>query len=84
MLQTNKILIKILTKCLEYVEIFFVDLTIELLKNTNNNKHIIKLENGKQLSYKSIYVLSPLKLKTLKIYNEIVKAGQLDQLLVAY
>ncbi len=40
------------------------------------NKHTIKLIDGKQSPYGPIYILSPVKLKTLKIYIEIyLKTG---------
>lgn len=37
-----------------------------LLKPTNMDKHAIKLETSKQLSYKPIYNLKPIELKTFK------------------
>lgn len=45
----------------------FFKLAIEFPKNTSINKLTIKLINGKQLSYMSIYVFS-LEVETLKIY----------------
>lgn len=46
-------------------------LAIELLKNTGINKYAIELIEDTQSFYKLIYILSPIKLKTLKIYIEI-------------
>ena len=41
---------------------------MELLKNTGINENAIKLKEGKQPPYKSIYSLGPVELKTLKTY----------------
>ena len=38
------------------------------MEQTNLNKHTIKLEGDKQLFYRPIYSLGPIKLKTLKTY----------------
>ena len=43
---------------------------MELLKHTRINNHVIKLEKDKQLPFRLIYSLKPVKLKTLKIYIE--------------
>lgn len=43
---------------------------INLFKNKDINKYIIKLVKGKHLLYKSIYTLSLVKLKTLKTNNK--------------
>lgn len=34
------------------------------------NKHTIELREGKQPSYRLVYILSPVELETLKIYIE--------------
>lgn len=67
-LQEDKILIKIFLEYANYANIFFLDLIIMLSKNIDINKHIIKLIESKQLPYKSIYSLSLIEFKTLKIY----------------
>ncbi len=41
---------------------------MELLKNTGINEYVIKLIDGKQPLYGSIYALSPVELETLKTY----------------
>ena len=41
-----------------------------LSERTNLNEHVIKLEDGKQPTYKPIYSLGPMELETLKIYIE--------------
>ena len=41
---------------------------MEFPKNTGMNEHAIKLEKSKQLFFGLIYSLSPVELKTLKIY----------------
>lgn len=51
-----------------YANIFFPHLTIELPKNISINKQTIKLIKNKQLLYRLIYSLSPVKLKIWKIY----------------
>ena len=48
---------------------FFLEKSANVLqKRTRANKHAIKLEKSKQLSYGPIYSLGPVELKTLKIY----------------
>ena len=59
---------KISPKYANYTNIFFLNLTIELPKNTGINKHVIKLEKDKQLFYWPIYNLQLMKLETLKTY----------------
>lgn len=49
---------------------FLFNLAIELFKNININKYIIKLVESKQSLYGSIYALSPVKLEILKTYIE--------------
>lgn len=44
---------------------------MELPENIDINKYASELEDKKQLSYKLIYALSPVELKTLKTYIEI-------------
>ena len=41
---------------------------MELPENTGINKHNIEFEVGKQLLYRPIYSLGPVKLETLKTY----------------
>lgn len=43
---------------------------MELPENTGINEHAIELINRKQLPYKPIFTLSPIKLETLKAYIE--------------
>lgn len=59
---------KIHPKYANYINIFFLDLTIELPKNTGINEYAIELVEGKWLLYDPIYVFSPVELETLKIY----------------
>ena len=63
-------LIKISAKYSNYVDVFSFDLAIELPKITDMNKHAIKLIDGKQPSYRPIYILNPMELETLKTYIE--------------
>lgn len=46
-LQLDKAFTKILSKYANYVNIFLFNLVMELLKNTNINKHAIKLKKKK-------------------------------------
>ena len=43
---------------------------MDLYENIGMNKHAIKLVEDKQLPYRPIYNLNPIKLKTLKTYIE--------------
>lgn len=58
----------ILDKYFNFINIFSEKKALVLLEQTKLNKHNIKLENDKQLSYRPIYSLGLIKLKTLKIY----------------
>ena len=60
--------IKVPPKYADYADVFSFDLAMELPKNTGINEHAIKLQNGKQPSYKLIYSLGPVELKRLKTY----------------
>ena len=51
-----------------YSNIFSVENAAELLETTRINEHIIKLEEGKQPPFSSIYSLKPVELKILKTY----------------
>lgn len=63
--------VTILTKYLDYANIFLKKLAIELPKYFDINKHLINLKPGKQPPYKSLYNLNQIKLKTFKIGIEI-------------
>ena len=52
----------------DYADMFSVNLTMELPENTSINKYAIKLQDDKQLLYRPIYDLGPMKLETLKTY----------------
>ena len=64
----DKALIEILTKYSDYNNIFLVENIAKLSENTRMNKHAVKLEEGKQLSFRPIYNLKLVELETLKIY----------------
>ena len=70
-LKQDEALTKVVSKYANYANVFFLNLAIELLKNTGMNKYTIKLEEGKQPPYKPIYSLGPVKLKSLKTFIEI-------------
>ena len=60
----------------DYVDVYFLDLTIELFKNSDINKYAIKLIEGKQPLYRPIYSLGSVKLEMLKAYIETyLRAG---------
>ena len=67
-LKQNENSIEVLSKYINYADVFSFDLAMKLLKNTGINKHAIKLQKDKQSLYRLIYKLGPIKLKTLKIY----------------
>lgn len=52
----------------DYTRIFFFDLSIELIKNTEINEYTIKLIDNKLPFYEPIYNLSIIELEILKIY----------------
>lgn len=58
------------------LDIFSPDLVFEFLKYIGINNHAIKLINSQQLSYKLIYNLGLVELKTLKVYIEINLANK--------
>ncbi len=67
-LLTDEVFIEVLSKYLNYIDIFSFDLVIEILENTSMNEYIIKLIKSKQLFYRSIYSLESVKLEVLKTY----------------
>ena len=54
-------------KSSNYNNIFSAENTAKILEYIGINNHVIKLEEGKQLSFGLIYSLALVKLKTLKI-----------------
>lgn len=71
----DKALTKVLSKYLDYADVFLFDLAIELLENTGMNEYIIKLIKGKQPPYRPIYKLKPIELEILKTYIETHPRG---------
>ncbi len=67
-LQIDKTSTKVPAEYLDYANIFFSDLAIELPENISINEYAIKLINRKQLLYRLIYTLNPVELKILKAY----------------
>ena len=53
---------------INFADIFFPDLASKLPKHTGINDHAIELVNSQQPSYRPIYSLEPIELKTLKAY----------------
>ena len=64
----KKALIKFSAKYLDFADVFSLDLASKLLEYTKINNHAIKLVDGQQSTYESIYSLGPMELKTLKAY----------------
>ena len=62
--------VKILDKYSDFIDVFSEEKALVLPKRTNINKHVIKLEDGKQPSYGPIYSLGPVELEILKTYIE--------------
>ena len=60
--------VKISDKYSDFVNIFLEKKALVLPECTKLNKHAINLEKGKQLSYRPIDSLNPVKLETLKTY----------------
>ena len=60
--------VKISTKYLDFSDVFLEEKALILLEATKLNQHIIKLQEDQQLSYRLIYSLGPVELKTLKTY----------------
>ena len=61
---------KVPAEYLEFADVFFPDLASELSEYTGINDHAIKLVDGQQPRYGSIYSLGPVELETLKTYIE--------------
>lgn len=57
LLWPDKSSVKILSKYLDYTEVFMFDLIMELPENNGMNKYIIKLIEYKQVLYEPIYSL---------------------------
>lgn len=53
----------ILEKYLDYLKVFSKKTTLMLLEQTKFNQYAIKLKKSKELFYKSIYCLGPIKLE---------------------
>lgn len=62
--------VNILKEYFDFSDVFCKESATKLSDYLNINKHIINLELNKQLFYKPIYNLVPIKLKTLKTYIE--------------
>ena len=61
---------KVSSKYADFVDIFFGKLAAELSEHTKINDHAIKLVNGQEPPYGSIYSLSLMELEILKAYIE--------------
>ena len=59
---------KVLSKYVNFEDVFFPDLVSKLPKHVEINDHTIKLVNGQQPLYGPIYSLGPIELETLKAY----------------
>lgn len=62
----NKALIKVLANYLDYANIFFRNLVIELPEYTRINNHVTNFVEKNKLRYSKIYSLQSVELKTLK------------------
>ena len=58
------------TKYSNFANVFLEKSPNVLPKQTGINKHAIKLEEGKHTSYRPIYSLRPVELKTVKTYTK--------------
>lgn len=68
LLLTDKAFVKVLSKYLDYTDVFSFDLVIGQFENSSMNEYIIELVKGKYPPYKPIYSLEPIELETLKTY----------------
>lgn len=66
----DEALTSMFSKYIDFANIFSKDLAAKLLQYIRINNHTINLFEDQQLSYKLIYSLKPVELKTLKIYIE--------------
>ena len=57
-LQCDKSPTKVLVEYADYANVFSLDLVIKLSENTNINKYVIKLLEGKKPTYRPIYAPS--------------------------
>ena len=64
----KKALTKVSVKYLNFTDIFSLDLTFKLPKQTRINNHTIELLNSQQPSYRPIYSLGLVELEILKAY----------------
>ena len=64
----NKTPTEVLVEYSDFSDVFSMEYIVELPKNVGINEHAIKLEEGKQPSFRLIYSLGPVELETLKIY----------------
>lgn len=65
---TKKLFIIVFAQYTDFINIFFLNLVSKLGKHITINSYVIELLNSQQLSYKPIYSLGIMKLKTLKAY----------------
>lgn len=59
-LKVDEALIAILSKYIDFIDVFSSNLVAKLSEYTRINNHTIKLINGKQSPYKPIYRLKPI------------------------
>ena len=71
LLEADRDLIFIPFKYADFADAFSKDLAADLPEHTRINDNTINLIKDHQLSYNSIYSLSPIELKILKSYIEI-------------
>lgn len=64
---------RILTKYLDILDVFLKKKALVLSEITELNQHSIKLQDNKQLSYKSIYSLGLVELEILIFKALIIK-----------
>ena len=64
----NKALTEALVEYSNYSNVFSAEHAAKFSENTRINKHVIKLEEGKQPFFRPIYSLGPVELEILKTY----------------
>ena len=72
----EEVFTKISDEYIDFADIFSLDLAFKLFKHPRINNHAIKLVDGQQPPYRSIYNLRPIELETLKAYIETNLANE--------
>ncbi len=67
-LKADKVSSEVLSKYVDFANVFLVKLAVNLPEHTRINNHTIELVDNWQPLYSLIYTLGPVELETLKAY----------------